>query len=76
MYTYMQRIYIHMTGVLIWYRTGLLAINCVNNQLLSMYLAKLSQYFFFDIKKCLSKKCLFFIFSELKKNFTISHIMK
>lgn len=62
MYTYMQRIYIHKTGVLIWYSTALLAINCVNNQLLNMYLAELSQYFFFDMKKSLSKKFLFFIF--------------
>lgn len=38
-----------MTSVLIWYSTGLFVINCVNNQLLNMYLAKLSQYFFFDV---------------------------
>lgn len=69
MYTYMQRIYIHKTGVLIWYSTALLAINCVNNQLLNMYLAELSQYFFFDMKKCLSKKFLFFIFFLIKKKF-------
>lgn len=57
-----KNIYIHKTGVLIWYSTALLAINCVNNQLLNMYLAELSQYFFFDMKKSLSKKFLFFIF--------------
>lgn len=57
-----KNIYIHKTGVLIWYSTALLAINCVNNQLLNMYLAELSQHFFFDMKKCLSKKFLFFIF--------------
>lgn len=51
-----------MTGVLIWYSTALLAINCVNNQLLNTDLTKLLQYFFFDIKLCLSKKFSFFIF--------------
>lgn len=70
MYTYMQRIYIHKTGVLIWYSTALLAINCVNNQLLNMYLAELSQYFFFDMKKCLSIKEVFiFHFFLIKKKF-------
>lgn len=45
-----KNIHTCMTRVLILYSNGLLAINCVNNQLLNMYLPKFTQYFFFDIK--------------------------